>query len=494
MAIISFPSFRKDRSSFHQGDWSQQEIADFYRAQRLLAQNGAAIGIDRGLSDENDPWIVFYDMISQDVFLHIARIDNLCQLFCEPLDLKLSAADVSGLIVRFEEEVKQYLSITSERNRNVITHPAARIIMSISAVFLLFKLESNEAKAQTMDRTGGLEENGGKSGEKAQPLAMRAHNAFSRIFEQVDSPANIAMLASMALIGELAQKDLSMPDLKELAQSGAIEDSSDSFDATILVDTGDNKIGHDTELHIQGQHDFLLKAAHQNDISNDIQTGASSDIESLLALIAHAQLNEVLNEDKSAVPLSNLVPTEVSKQGYVATFQDLKDSSEKPEGSETTDSENTILTGGILLNDGDSEQELSGETIDMIKDIFGISYDELLAADENSQSDGTETVEISETLDQVSLALLDQIDDKVELVFETAYYGDPYLRVMEHMFTYMGSYNYDYQTGHLLIEETDIIGKSYDDIGIWTNTNRDGSTFTIIGSMDLIDEVVMLLG
>ena len=57
-------------------DWTQGEMADFYRAQRLLSQQGIGIGLDSGLSDAGDPWMVFFDLGTQDVFMHVARIDG----------------------------------------------------------------------------------------------------------------------------------------------------------------------------------------------------------------------------------------------------------------------------------------------------------------------------------------------------------------------------------------------------------------------------------
>ena len=39
--------------------WSNQDIADFYRAVDILQQAGLSIEIDSGHTDEGDPWFVF---------------------------------------------------------------------------------------------------------------------------------------------------------------------------------------------------------------------------------------------------------------------------------------------------------------------------------------------------------------------------------------------------------------------------------------------------
>src|SRR5690606_13297609 len=125
MRILAFPGRFNARAKAPARDWSTQEIADFYRAHRLLAENGAGIGIDRGLTDEGEPWMAFFDTVSHDVFLHIARIDDYCHLVCDTFGLKLSAADIPSLIAQFEHAVRDELSIRSSRSKNVVVHPAA---------------------------------------------------------------------------------------------------------------------------------------------------------------------------------------------------------------------------------------------------------------------------------------------------------------------------------------------------------------------------------
>src|SRR6218665_3348311 len=106
MRVLSFPSFSKTRTPAKGQDWSQHEIADFYRAHRLLVENGAGIGIDRGLTDVEEPWLIFYDLTTQDVFMHVARIDNRCILICETLGIRLKAATIAELIINFEGAVR----------------------------------------------------------------------------------------------------------------------------------------------------------------------------------------------------------------------------------------------------------------------------------------------------------------------------------------------------------------------------------------------------
>jgi len=58
------------------GDWSQRELAEFYRVEGALVNSGVAITTDRGLTDEGDPWFVFCREDNGDVIVHFARIDG----------------------------------------------------------------------------------------------------------------------------------------------------------------------------------------------------------------------------------------------------------------------------------------------------------------------------------------------------------------------------------------------------------------------------------
>ena len=68
--LLSF--FRPAKSV--SGDWSTQEIAEFYRVEAALVQAGASVCVDRGVSDEGDPWFVFCRAVDGEVIVHFARI------------------------------------------------------------------------------------------------------------------------------------------------------------------------------------------------------------------------------------------------------------------------------------------------------------------------------------------------------------------------------------------------------------------------------------
>src|SRR5580765_8433189 len=66
--VLSF--FRASERS----DWSQRELEEFYRVEDALTKSGVGISTDRGLTDEGDPWFVFFRQDNEEVIVHFARI------------------------------------------------------------------------------------------------------------------------------------------------------------------------------------------------------------------------------------------------------------------------------------------------------------------------------------------------------------------------------------------------------------------------------------
>ena len=57
-------------------DWTNQELASFMRAHRLLSIGGLSLETEHGVTDEGDPWFVFVNQ-DRDVFAHFARIGKV---------------------------------------------------------------------------------------------------------------------------------------------------------------------------------------------------------------------------------------------------------------------------------------------------------------------------------------------------------------------------------------------------------------------------------
>lgn len=481
MRILPFPTKNTRKHAHYIADWSQQEIADFYRAHRLLAENGAAIGIDRGLSDIGEPWLVFFDQSSQDVFLHVARIDDRCHLICDPLNLRISAANIAALIMEFEAAVRTSLSIRSERAKNVVIHPAARIIMSISAIFLLFKLENSEAQAKGLsDKVLATADASGPTRlvDKSSTAFTRAQNAFARAFDSVDAPANAALLAGVILAGELATS------LETRPTSTSAEPAK-----TVTLPHAEEAAGIQL-LEGSEQHKMLVPqtetSAHVQSSLRSQPTAEVLQVEKSSAEATHASTQPLQVALKQAEPATNAsvveqqsaTHAEVSNQDVLIKTSEPMARTAEPEAETAATTvanssglkalaDETIKTGGILFVDAKAQAPAQVST-------------PLPTAQPEVK---TKTI--------VSLDTLDSLTSKVGFNLTTKYDDVKSYQFKEYLTKQMGGqFNFEYQSGKLLIEQTDVESLKAGEIGVWTNVSADHSTMTVVGKAALIDDVL----
>jgi hypothetical protein len=92
-----------DRTPFRpdfQRDWNNQELADLFRVRELLVKANIAVGSDRGVTDEGDPWFVFCDGFGE-VVIHLCRIDGVYILDNPNITRPLRGTDFASLITDF---------------------------------------------------------------------------------------------------------------------------------------------------------------------------------------------------------------------------------------------------------------------------------------------------------------------------------------------------------------------------------------------------------
>lgn len=91
---------KQTRNSCFASDWSNQELADLYRAHALVQAAQPGLECDRGLSDENDPWFLIGDE-NGDVLVHICRIKGIYILDSAALSEPLRGRNFNDLIENF---------------------------------------------------------------------------------------------------------------------------------------------------------------------------------------------------------------------------------------------------------------------------------------------------------------------------------------------------------------------------------------------------------
>ena len=186
------------RSEPRARDWTQQELAEFYRVESALVQAGTQLETERGLSDEGDPWFVFCRADTGDVFIHFARIDGVYLVDGAAFEAPARGRDFATLVRRL---IEQYpLAKIRERSHgNVFVHPAAILIALVGAAFF----HSNDAKAA--EPTDGRTEEGRRSlivtSQSLPPGAISLGTGPT--FDSSSQAAAVIMSAILTLNGDL---------------------------------------------------------------------------------------------------------------------------------------------------------------------------------------------------------------------------------------------------------------------------------------------------
>jgi hypothetical protein len=132
-----------------QHDWTQQELAEFYRVETVLIQSGVSLETDRGLSDEGDPWFIFCRPYTGDVVVHFARHGKEYIAAGGGLDRVLRGRSFREIIDSFMSRQPVVVSGNKGAETSVFLHPAALLSAFVATAFFLFT--SAEAEASSTD-------------------------------------------------------------------------------------------------------------------------------------------------------------------------------------------------------------------------------------------------------------------------------------------------------------------------------------------------------
>jgi hypothetical protein len=133
---------RADLPSPVMRDWSNQELANIYRVKKLLDAAGVPNTLERGVTDEGDPWCIFCTF-SGDVFIHLCRVDGRYTLDSPNLRKPIGGLDFSDLIAEFSAGALAKSPtdgnrrvIQLQRNGKVFLHPSALLAALIWSIYI----------------------------------------------------------------------------------------------------------------------------------------------------------------------------------------------------------------------------------------------------------------------------------------------------------------------------------------------------------------------
>ncbi|MBO9544845.1 hypothetical protein [Caulobacter sp.] len=250
-------------------DWTQQELAEFYRVESALIRAGIRVGTDRGLSDENEPWFVFYRSDDGEVVIHFARIDGEYLIAGPAYEEIARGFDFSALVRNMV--ARHPLIRRADNNSNLSIHPAALLVAVVGTAFF----KTGEARAA---ETGAA--NPPQSGHARPALLSSSSNAgltngvapvgFQQpTYDSVQVPANQAVLIlAAALLASDYGVDTASLDASARA---AISAAAASLD-----------FGGAPAQHSQDSSALLMPTTHATVIENTpVQT-----VSSVLSLVA----------------------------------------------------------------------------------------------------------------------------------------------------------------------------------------------------------------
>jgi hypothetical protein len=165
-----------ERARAHENtNWSNQELASIYRVKCLLDAARVPCSVERGQSDEGDPWCV-YCTPGGEVFIHLCRISGTYILDSPNLSKPISGANFTQLIERFsngalqktrESNLQKYRVVKLSRGDNVFLHPATMLAALIWSIYVeseeLVLLSQDDQEEPSADdailQVNGLAEN-----------------------------------------------------------------------------------------------------------------------------------------------------------------------------------------------------------------------------------------------------------------------------------------------------------------------------------------------
>ncbi|MEO3386189.1 hypothetical protein [Mesorhizobium sp. CAU 1741] len=456
MRILPYPrKFFGAREQNDARDWSQQELADFYRAHRLLVQNGVGIGLDRGLTDAGDPWMAFFDVSTQDVFMHVARIDGKCLLICDQLNLRITCNTISELIATFESEVCRIVSVRQQKSGNVILHPAARIIMSISAVFLLFKLENSvSAHAKSGDVEFGA---GHDASSRKQEVSVtgRAQTVLARLYDMVDSPAAVASLAGVLLSLEIANIN---------SRSNAAEHAEMKLPGTLD--------GHDgAVLFADASVDAASDEAPVENgpiISESHESGRGMVVVPIPVEMTEVKVASANSSDDNVIVFTTVERTDIPM------LDNGDDSIVVPAAAQSAPiSADDAKTDDTTL---EAKDTLAFHALQAIMDVTSLDFEKVSDGADGDAGVGEITLSMLESLVPSFGAW-----EKVELSDQALIDALVYFR------SAFAGFEFEVSGSYFLMEQSNTSSLKHEEIGLWQNVMGDGSEILIIGHVDLIE-------
>ena len=217
MNVAFFQPIKNLREPKHR-EWSNQEIADFYRAMDVLRQAGLDTSTDFGATDEGDPWFVFLKSDSSEVIAHFARIDGQ---FIAVSALSSEVYRGTGIREIVDKMLERHpLLIPQHRDGGrLLLHPTAALTAFLAAAFILNIDGVKASNIEEIISASGANSSLPNGDSFHQQIWNQRPEPVKLIFSDVSATNyNIAILGVALIAHELAA------DMLDRFQDGVAED------------------------------------------------------------------------------------------------------------------------------------------------------------------------------------------------------------------------------------------------------------------------------
>jgi hypothetical protein len=133
--------------------WSSVELGELFRVAHVLRQSGIMIETDMGLSDEGDPWFVFFATQTEDVIAHFARINGEIVVHGLSASGVVSGVDLADVVRRLQPVQSMETQQRSQADRSVVFHPFMLLVAFVAASFLATEESQAAAPVSTAVET-----------------------------------------------------------------------------------------------------------------------------------------------------------------------------------------------------------------------------------------------------------------------------------------------------------------------------------------------------
>lgn len=309
-------------------DWEAQELAEFYRVESVLIQNGIQVATDRGLTDEGDPWFVFCRDSDGETIVHFARIDGQYIIVSPAYDGVARGQDFREMVREMIDRHKLSLAVNDKGKSNVYIHPAVLLVVLVGAAF--FKTPSSaQADELKKDLAQGVRSEPGAhlGSARFQSLGERSFSFLPDAQQSHNDQAtlrNLWLIASAAILGISGETDAAARPA--LLPHGNMSDASIDFDAIALINrSSDNPQAVDLLSLTESETELAAPHLIGSDWNDRVDLPPTLLVN--IDLVPIIKNNEAhMFETVFGVPLQAPIPTVFYQTSYFAAAMQAKTS------------------------------------------------------------------------------------------------------------------------------------------------------------------------